>query len=269
MPAFSWADRRVVITGASSGVGRELAIQLVPQGARLIITARRDDALRELCQLPTLAGADVQRIAGDLTCAATRDEIAQLVQQSWGAVDVVISNAGVGGWGPVIHSTDAQTRAIFDLNLFAPAELMRALYPQLLKGSHPMIIQVGSILSHIAAPRKGDYCASKFAVRGLMNTLRMELHRDGIHVMLVSPSTIASEFFDRLLFGKVDAHSTARASPAMSAADVARQIIRAAPRRPRELFLPWYFRYLVPFHSMFPGIVDWLLLRSLRDGPKP
>ena len=182
---FSWDDRVTVITGASSGIGRELALLLDKLGARLVINARREDKLRAVadqCNRPPTI------IAGDITQPATQAEIIKFCRDTWDRMDVLINNAGVGAIGKFEQATPERLRQIMEVNFFAVAELTRNAIPLLKNGNdRPTIANLCSVLGHRAVPLKSEYCASKFAIHGFSDSLRAELVGDRIHVLTCQP----------------------------------------------------------------------------------
>ncbi len=198
--AFRRLDgQRVLLTGGSSGIGEALARRLAANGTKLLLTARRQDRLEKLSrELRELSGG-ICYCAGDITDPPTRHQLIQLAQQRWGGLDILINNAGLGAVGPFADAQPDRLRRIMEVNFFAPAELTRLALPLLKRGQAPLLVNVGSVLGHVAAPKKSEYCASKFALRGLTDALRAELAQQGIDVLLVSPNTTRSEFFDSLL----------------------------------------------------------------------
>jgi short-subunit dehydrogenase len=250
-------SQRIVLTGASSGIGEQLARQLAAAGARLLLVARREDRLLEL--QVEFDGSDCHVLAGDISHAETRAAIHAWVAAQWGGLDVLVNNAGIGAVGPFLESDEECLRQIFEVNLFAPLELIRLLTPLLQGQTAPAIVNIGSVLGHFAAAGKSEYCASKFALHGFTDSLRAELANSGIHVLMVSPSTTRSEFFDQ--------HRTQSAkSPfkfgAMSAEAVAKLTIRALQKRKREVILSLGGKALVWLDRLCPPMMAWLQRRK-------
>jgi short-subunit dehydrogenase len=167
-----------------------------------------------------------------------------------------VNNAGIGGLGPFSAADEQRLRQIMEVNFFAPAEFIREALPSLRQGRQPIIVNISSVLGHRAVPGKSEYCASKFALHGLSDALRAELRREGIDVLLVSPSTTQSEFFDRALgtrsmrqgrFGK------------LSADKVARRVAGAMRTGRHEIILSAGGRMLVWLDRLCPPLADWLV----------
>ena len=147
---------------------------------------------------PTAPSERFAWIAGDVT---SRDDRAAAIKRCcdrFGGLDCLVNNAGIGALGPFAEADEERLRQVFEVNFFASAEFIREALPELRQGRSPIVVNVGSVLGHFAVPGKSEYCASKFALHGLSDALRIELGREEIDVLLVSPSTTSSEFFDRL-----------------------------------------------------------------------
>jgi short-subunit dehydrogenase len=244
------AGLRTIVTGATSGIGRALAIELVRQGASVVAMGRREERLRELES--TVAAADgFAWTAGDVTKPADRAAAIELCVQRFGGLDALVNNAGIGALGPFAAADADRLRQVMEVNLFAPAEFIREALPQLRAGHTPIVVNVGSVLGHRAVPGKSEYCASKFALHGLSDSLRIELGREGIDVLLVSPSTTQSEFFETA--------GAANSPRGMSAETVARRIVAAMRRGRREIILSAGGKLLVWLDRLCPSLADWVL----------
>src|SRR5205085_8829154 len=145
-----------------------------------------------------------------------------------------INNAGIGAVGPFEDAGEERLRRVMEVDFFAPAELIRGALPLLKGGHHPIIVNIGSVLGHRAVPGKSEYCASKFALHGFSDALRAELAPQGIDVLLVSPSTTVSEFFEAA--AGQSGRSPKRYS-AMSADAVARRAVAAMAAGRHEIIL--------------------------------
>jgi short-subunit dehydrogenase len=256
------ADARVLLTGASSGIGRELALALARRGARLLLSARRGELLASLAEECRQLGAQAEFLAGDVADGGFRAALIDRAGISLSDLDVLVNNAGVSAHGKFAGSDGSTLRRIMEVNFFAPAELTRLALPLLRKGRKPAIVNIGSILGHRGVPFNGEYVASKFALRGWTESLRAELAGDGIDVLLVSPGTTETEFFDHLIakqgelpWGK---------SRAIPAAEVAAQTICALERGRREIFPNWRGHALVLANRFFPRVVDLAMTRWSR-----
>ena len=251
--------KRVLLTGASSGIGWHLAIKLASAGAIVLATARRRERLE---QLTVAVGNPPRRLiarAGDITEPRHRAHLVETAVSELGGLDLVIHNAGVGAVGPFEQATELRLRRIFEVDFFAVTELTRLTLPLLRQGEQPALCLVSSVLAHRGVPRKSEYCAAKFALRGWSESLRVELKPAGIDVVSVSPSTTHSEFFDSLL--DTEPQERSRRFGVMTAEAVADSIITAIRKGRREVILSPGGKALVWFSRLAPGLMDRLLLR--------
>jgi short-subunit dehydrogenase len=249
---------RGILTGASSGIGRALAGELVRGGARLLVLGRRAERLEELAR--SLAGAPgkVSVLAGDVTHEDIRRTAVERVQALYGGLDLLVNNAGSGAMGRFDEATPERLRQIMEVNFFAAAELTRACLPLLRQGNRPMVVNIGSVLGHRGVPGCAEYCASKFALRGLSESLRSELAAQGIDVLLVSPARTATEFFE----SAVNPHLTNWPKVRGIAPEiVARRTVRAIRRGRRELVPSFTGKLLVWASRLVPWAVEWALRR--------
>lgn len=252
------AGLRGILTGASSGIGRALAVELVQRQVRLVLVARRREELERLAGELDPTGSHVQLVVGDITDDAVRRTAIETAMHHWWGLDLVINNAGIGARSRFVEASSERLRKIMEVNFFAPTELIRAAIPQLKQGRKPIIVNVGSILGHRGLPRHTDYCASKFALRGLSESLRAELAPLGIDLLLVSPGRTDTPFLD---------HSLARESvawdnePAVTPAYVARRIARAIECGRHEIVVNYRGQLLVWLSRLSPRLLDRILAR--------
>ena len=253
------ADKKILITGASSGIGRELAIQLAQRGAHLALCARREDRLEQLAQEISSRGGRAFVFSGDVSDSNYRGRLIQDCQNHLGGIDILINNAGIGAMGRFDEASPERLRKIFEVNFFALAELTRLSLPLLKQGDDSMVVNISSILGHRGAPLKSEYCASKFAVHGFSDSIRAEFAINGIEVLLVSPSTTDSEFFDVSIEDQTNKNWKKRG--AMSPQVVANKTIRAMIKRRHEIILTLGGRILVWLDRLIPGVANLLMAK--------
>ena len=235
-------------------------MQLASQGAQVIVTARRAERLATLQQESDALPGKLIACPGDITDGQHQANLLAAAHQHWGRLDVLVNNAGVGAFGAFQDSTADTIRRMFEVNLFAAADMMRQALPLLVRGQSPIIVNVGSVLGHFPVPLKAEYCASKSALRALSNAARMELRMHGIDVLLVSPSTTDSEFFDHTLQDSTKLNW--KRFGAISPDRVAQRTVLAIQRGKRELFLGKGARTLTLAYRLFPRLTESLLQRD-------
>lgn len=249
-------DLRILVTGASAGIGWHLAMELAQQGAQLLLTARRREKLLDLETKirQNIPSARVEHIAGDITEPSLRLQLCDYCEKHWGGLDVLVNNAGVGSLGPFRESTEATLREVMEVNFFAPVELARLALPLLQRGRTPAIVNISSVLAHRAVPYKSEYCASKFALHGFSDSLRAELASEAIDVVLVSPSTTDSEFFENSIVDTTDRDWKGR-NP-MPPEKVAQATARAIEKGSHEVILTLGGKSLVLMDRLVPTLAN-------------
>jgi NAD(P)-dependent dehydrogenase (short-subunit alcohol dehydrogenase family) len=178
------------ITGASSGFGHELAEAVLERGDAVVAAARSTDSLTEL-------GPDERVLAVrlDVTDAKQREEAVAAALDRFGRIDVLVNNAGRTQVGAVEETTDEELRALFDLHFFAPAALTRLVLPHMREQGSGAIVQMSSVGGQVTAPGFGAYCATKFALEGLSETLQAEVANFGVHTLIVEPGAFRTGLF--------------------------------------------------------------------------
>lgn len=259
MARRSFVNKRVVLTGASSGIGWYLASELVRAGAYVVTTSRREDRLRELRLAHGNPTKRLIAVPGDITCPDHRQKVVETAANELGGIDILINNAGIGAIGSFEDASPDRLRKIFEVDFFAAVELTRLSLPFLKWGKEPAACMVNSVLGHRAVPGKSEYCAAKFALRGWAEALRLELRPKNVDVICVSPSTTRSEFFDSLVDTVKGTKSKSIGS--QSAHTVALQVMHALRRRKRDMVLSPGGKAFVWLSRMAPNFLDRLLLR--------
>jgi NAD(P)-dependent dehydrogenase (short-subunit alcohol dehydrogenase family) len=190
-------DQIVVITGASSGIGRETALMFGERGATVVLAARNETALASVAK-------EVERIGGRASAVVTDvarwEQVARLARQAaerFGRIDTWVNNAGVSAYATVEELTVAEIERVIQVNLLGEIYGMKAALPYLKRQRHGTIINVASALAERAVPLQAAYCASKHGIKGFTEALRLELAREqsGITVTLIEPSSINTPLF--------------------------------------------------------------------------
>ncbi len=254
--------RRVLITGASSGIGRCLAELTTQEGARVAVAARSQDKLDELAASLGAKGAEVIAVTADVTSEADRSRLLERVVERFDGLDVLINNAGVGSWGHFVGSTEEVLRQIMEVNFFAPAELIRLAIPVLTRGRQPAVVNVASMCGRRGMPAWPEYSASKFALCGLTEALRGELARFDIDVLLIIPGLTRSDLRNHML--RNEGRMKIDFDGGMPAEDVARKIVQALKKNWTETVVGRDARWMLRLNRFFPRLLDWLIGRRIR-----
>jgi short-subunit dehydrogenase len=259
------AGKRALVTGASSGIGRELAVQLAREGVSLILVARREPELRALqldltkSELSGESPRAIHIVPGDVTRGATRDAAIELARKHLGGLDILINNAGVSAHGRFEDASPERLRAIMEVNFFATAELTRTALPLLREGNEPAVVNIGSILGRRGVPFNSDYCASKFALVGWSESIRPELARHGIDVLLVNPGTTDTDFFEHMI--EKTGEPPWKKQQGVAPSKVAQATIEAIRRRKSEIVVGKRGQFLVWLNRTAPRWLDRRLSR--------
>lgn len=258
----SLTKKRILLTGASSGIGAVLAFMLAKEGADLVLLARRKERLQEIAgQIQQQFGNDrkVVIVDGDITDADVRHRAVQSAVEQLGGLDILINNAGVGAMARIEDSTHETLRRVFEVNFFALFELTQLSLPHLKKGLQPMVVNLSSIVGLRGVPHYGVYGAAKFAVAGLSESMRAEFAQHGIDVLVVCPGTTQTEFFD-VLYQSTSAPVLPVHRPVTSEY-VAVRMVRAM-KRGKHKIIPYIPAVLLDIlNRICPRFVDWVMAR--------
>ncbi len=250
---------RAIVTGASSGIGRAVSRELARQGASLVLLARREDRLQQLRQEIERDGGRAEVVAGDVIDPQARQRAVDAAQACFGGLDVLVNNAGIGALGLFEDSDPQRLRRVMEVNFFALAEMTRLALPLLVQGKNPILVNVSSILGHRGVPHNSEYCASKFAVQGFSEALRAELTRHRIDLLVVSPGTTQTEFFERVV-ARTSQPRWPEHGP-VSAEYVAWQVVRAIRLGSHEVIPFRLGKVFCLLNRLAPGFVDRLMAR--------
>ena len=260
-------DKVVIVTGASSGIGLETALAFARAGARVVLSARTQaklqavvDSHAELCERLYIIPADVTKDEDVRRVVATT--IAQFSR-----VDILINNAGIGMRAAIADSPVDDARSLMETNFHGPLRCIQAVLPQMRQQKSGQIVNIGSVLSAVVAIRNGIYCASKYALLALTDTLRMELHGTGIEVISVLPAYTDTPFFDNMYcYG-----NTARImSPfgGQHPSKVADAILYACARHKRQVVLTFSARIAIWLRRFSPRLLDFIVRQTGQRAAK-
>lgn len=211
-----------LVTGCSSGIGLELAQQLVRQGWTVYAGARRPESLQ------ALANERLLPVQLDVNAPEQIGQCFARIEREAGHLDLLVNNAGYGAMGPIVEMPLAELRRQFETNVFAPLALVQTLLPLLQKSGQARVVNIGSISGIVTTPFSGAYCATKAALHSLSDALRMELAPFGVRVVTIQPGAIRSEF------GNNAERSLAATLPADSRYQPIRSYIEARARASQQ-----------------------------------
>lgn len=255
--------RRILITGASSGIGRAIAELVAAEGAHVVLSARSEESLDEAAAALTSRGQVAFAVPGDVTSEDDRKRLLRTVVDRFGGLDVLINNAGVGSFGHFAESTEEVLRKVMEVNFFAPAELIRLAIPILEHGHQPAIVNVASMCGRRALPAWPEYSASKFALCGLSEALRAEMARFEIDVLLVLPGLTKTGLSKHLI--RNAGRMKINYDQGMPPEEVAAGVVRAIQKNRPETVLGWDARWILRMNRFFPRFVNRIMNRRVRQ----
>lgn len=251
-------DKVAIITGASSGIGRAIALELVRAGAWVVLAARDEAALQALAAEVQAGGGKSLVVRTDVTNDEDVDRLIKAALEAWGRIDIVVANSGRYVRGRIEELQQADFVRAMDVNFYgALRPILRAL-PHMLKRGSGHIVLMNSLDGRWGLPTDGPYVASKFALRGFGNVLRQDLHGTGVGVTSVFPGRVDTPMIAYLRVPKV--------SPKIPAEAVARATVRGIVRNTAEVVIPIEGIGLIGLNLLPPRLADWLVRRFHLQG---
>ena len=268
--AFTFSGKTIVITGASDGIGAELARQLAPAKPRLVLAARRVDALASVACACEAAGAQTLTVVTDVGIERDCAHLVEATVARFGGIDVFVNNAGVSGHALFDEVTDFRWyEDMMRVNFFGALWCTQHALPHL-KNSRGLLVGVSSLAGKIGVPGRTAYSPSKFAMAGFFEALRTELIGSGVDVTMVFPGVVATET-RRLGYGadgKAAGRSGLDERGAMPVDVCARLVIDAMASRKREVVMSARGKVALWLKLIAPGLVDRMALAALAKERK-
>ena len=260
-------NKVVIITGASSGIGKALAKQYASKGFNLALAARRLELLNELKK--ELNNVEVLAVKTDVTIEADCKNLIEKTVEKFGEIHILINNAGISMRAATADVDISVLRRVMDVNYWGAVHCTKYALPYLLKtkGSLVGIISIGG---YVGLPARSGYSASKFAMRGFLDSVRVEHRRTGLHVLVAAPGFTASEIRKSALTanGKKQGETPRNENKMMSAEECARHIYRAVKRRQRKLILTFVEgKAAVLVAKLWADLVDGFIYRTFAKEP--
>ena len=258
---------RVLVTGASQGIGRALAIEAAKRGMKVIATARSLELLEQLAAevkaltLPEPAAFEI--VQADIANADDRRKMVDAAQRCYGGLDVLINNAGIGATGHFADSQPDTLRQIMETNFFGTAETTRVFLPMLKQGNTPALVNISSVVGRRALPARSLYSASKFALQGWSEAIRAELSKDGIDVVVINPGLTQTNFSKNMLEAKAKVQMDHMRG--MTSEEVASATLNALAKGKHEITLTGRGKMLLFFARFLPGVIDFFAKKKVRE----
>jgi len=264
------ADASILVTGASSGIGAALARALGREGARLTLTARREDRLHGLAANILCRGGRLPHVVpGDIAEPGFPARLVDSAVAVWGGLDAVVNNAGISAYGDSAALPDDAARRILDVNFLAPVRVIQAALPGFRQRNRGLVVNVSSLAALHGVPYLGVYGASKAALSSYAQSLRAELHGTGVRVLSVYPGYTDTEIFARESCDGSARRPFGRYAPPEA---VAAAIVRAMRREREELVLTLAGKAMHTARAIAPRLLDRVmegLARRLATASSP
>lgn len=257
------AGLRILITGASQGIGRAMALDAARRGAKVLAAARSEELLADLAEESARAGFPLWTVRADVTSPEERQKMADEAVRLLGGLDVLVNNAGIGATGHFADAAAERMRKIFEVNFFGTTETTRVCLPLLKQGKTPAILNISSVAAKRGFPARSDYSASKFALHGWSEALRAELDKDGVDVLLVNPGLTQTNFSKNMLEQKAKIQMDHLRG--MTSEQVAAAALDALAKGKNESTPGFKNKLLVFVSRFFPILIDVIVRRKVRS----
>ena len=254
-----------IVTGASSGIGRATAVALAERGFSVVLAARNVQALTESAELCRRAGGAAVVSPTDVAVESQVRTLVEAAVERFGRLDVMVNNAGYGLFAQVHEIADRQMREIFDTNFFGVFYGCRAAAAVMIRQRSGHIFNVSSVIGKRGTPFHGAYCATKFAICGLTDSLRVEMMAHHVRVTCVCPTLTDSEFFSRSAMARRAESAFTRRVRKMPAAAVGRKIAACVGRSKPEIVFSAGGKFLTLLSALWPRAADALMRAYYAD----
>ena len=255
-------NRLVLITGASSGIGAATARAMAREGGRILLLARTRSALEAVAAEIKKAGGDAWVYPVDLSDAKAVEQTAKAILSEVGVPDILVNNAGAGRWLPLEDTEPEEAVQMMASPYFGAFYVLRYFLAAIRQRGTGHIVNLTSPAGFVSWPGATAYAVARWAMRGLHEALRAELHETAIKVTLVVPSAVASTYFANNPGGEERLPGIAKLYRTLKPEDVAEAIVDGVRRGRREVIIPPLLRLTIRLHRFLPGLVEWTLLKT-------
>ena len=249
-----WRDKTVMITGASSGIGRGLAVEVSRRGAKVGLIARRAEALAEVVREIEAAGGQALALPADVLNAGSLRTAADNLRSSFGPIDVLIANAGIGATVDAAVLKGSTVAGVINVNVLGAANSVEAVVPEMVERGSGQLVVISSLAAYRGLPKSAAYCASKAAVSAFFESLRLDLQPRGITVTIIHPGFIKTP---------LTAGRQAQMPFLMELDDAVKKIVGAIEKRKKSYAFPWQLASIVRAGMIMPNFMyDWISRRN-------
>ena len=238
-----WPNKVVMITGASSGIGRGLAVALGAKGAKVGLVARRAETLDEVVAEIEALGGKAVAVPADVQRAESMKSAAEQLNDSLGPIDVLVANAGIGPTRDAAKYSAAEVSDVINVNVIGASNSVAAVLPQMLERREGQLVIISSLAAYRGLPKSAAYCASKAAVSSLFESLRLDLEPRGIDVTIIHPGFIKTP---------LTAGRAAQLPYLMELDDAVNKMVKAIEKRRKRYSFPWQLATIVRAGMIMP-----------------
>ncbi len=265
---MSFEGKAIVITGASSGIGEQLAVALAGRGARLLLAARRLEALEDVARRCRALGGDAIAVAADVAVVGDCERMIAAAIEAFGGLDFLVNNAGISMWS---RFDEVEDLGIFErlmrVNYLGAVYCTHFALPHL-KASRGMVVGISSLTGKTGVPTRSGYGATKHALQGFLDSLRIELRHEGVDVLVVSPGFVATSIRAKALNKKGLAHEVSprdEARGTMPLQKCVSLIVSGMERRKREVIMTSKAKFGMWLKIVAPRLVDRMAADAVGD----
>ena len=250
---MDWSDKVVLITGASSGIGRGLGLELAKRGAAVGLFARRVDALEDIVEEVEKSGGRAIALPGDVTDANVARAAACALRRKFGRVDIMIANAGIGATTYALDLCEKEVAELINVNVIGVVNSVAAVIPHMIERGKGHLVAISSLAAYRGLSKSAGYCASKASVSALFESLRIDLRGTGVDVTIIHPGFIKTAII-----------ADHKRTPYLMELDAAIQkIVRAIEKRKNSYSFPWQLATIVRACMILPSpVYDWIAARN-------
>ena len=257
---MDFKNKVVLITGASSGIGKETAIQFAKLGANIVLAARRKEKLEQVENELKKFNVITLVCQCDVSKKEQVEQLSKTVLEKFDSIDVLVNNAGFAIYGSVSDLSIDEIQSQMETNYFGMIYCVKNFMPTMLKQKSGHIVNVASVAASFGLPGIASYCASKHAMLGFSEGLKHELKGTGVGITVVSPIMVRTDFFDHPSFEKMPKYSPT----SLSSKTVAKAIIKAAKSKRLEIIVPSVVRGAVWMKHTFPYFINPVVGKSFQ-----
>jgi short-subunit dehydrogenase len=262
-------DKVVIVTGASSGIGEAIAREFALNGSRVVLAARTELKLSEIAKKINDSGGEAIFVRTDVSIEADCKQLIQKSIEKYGRIDILVNNAGLSMRAAFLDVDIKVLHRLMNVNFWGTVYCTKYALPYLLE-SKGSLIGISSVAGFHGLPGRTGYSASKFAIHGFLETIRIENLKKGLHVMIIAPGFTSTEIRKHALTatGQEQGESPRDEQTLMSPGYVAKWVLKGIQKKKRNKLLTWDGRFTALFQRIIPEVIDWAYYHAMSKEPK-